>query len=73
MVIWSVRAKLEPITRMALRSRWWRWIVRESILMHLIAEEAEGDVGDEDEGKDEDEREYLGCLVSIILRNNERG
>jgi len=27
--------------------------------MHFIAEEAEGDVGDEDGGEDEDEREYL--------------
>jgi hypothetical protein len=40
--------------------------------MHFIAEETEGDVGDEDGGEDEDEREYLVCLVSNIQTQKRR-
>jgi len=40
--------------------------VHVSILMHFIAKEAEGHVGDEDGGEDENEGENLVCLVSNI-------
>lgn len=43
---------------MALGCRW-RWVVYVGVLMHLVTEEAEGDVGDEDCGEDEDEGEDL--------------
>jgi len=55
MVIWGVLAKLQTVARMALRRRRRRWwVVHVSILMHFIAEEAEGDVGDEDGSEEED-------------------
>jgi len=50
---------------MTLRSRR-RWIVHVSVLVHLVSEEAEGDVGDQDACEDKNKRKNLHELALLM-------